>query len=206
MPERQPRRPYASRMDPNQRRDELLDVALTIAVTQGVAKVSMEAIAREYGVTKPVVYGAFANVDEVLVALLRREQQRGMEQIESAMPADADLSDAAAAASLGIAGFFGAVRANPKTWSFLYAADHLPNQARAQHAAARGALVEQIGVLAELGLRQRASGPLDPELLAHLIVSAAEAGAHLVLEDPDRYTDERMVAFVTEVVRSIQDG
>jgi hypothetical protein len=42
--------------------------------------------------------------------------------------------------------------------------------------------------------------------LGALIIAAANASARLVLEDPAAYGEERMVAFVSEVVRSIQEG
>ena len=49
---------YAPRLLPEQRREQLLDVVLRSVIdTDGVASVSMDAVARRAGVTRPVVYG-----------------------------------------------------------------------------------------------------------------------------------------------------
>ena len=50
-----PRRPYAPRLPPEERRTQLLDAALAIVAEQGVSAVSIEAIARRADVTRPVV-------------------------------------------------------------------------------------------------------------------------------------------------------
>jgi AcrR family transcriptional regulator len=205
-PEPRKRKQYASRMAPERRREQLLDVALDIAATRGLPEVNMEAIARESGVTKPVVYGVFPNSDAVLEALVEREQRRAQRHLQDAVPLDLDLSDPVKALSVGVAGFLGAVRENSATWRLLLAADQLPEVARAQHAKARQLLVGQLALLAEAGISLRASGPLDPILLARLILVGVEEAARLVLEDPDTFTEGRLAAFVSELARSIQEG
>jgi len=200
------RKQYASRMAPGERREQLLDVALSIAATRGLPEVNMEAIARESGVTKPVVYGVFANTEAVLEALVEREQRRAQAHLEAAVTSDMDLSDPVRALSAGVAGFLSAVRANAATWRLLLAAEQLPDAARAQHDKARQLLVGQLTLLTEAGLSLRASGPLDPVLLARLIVVGVEEAARLVLDEPDTFTEDRLAAFVSELARSIQEG
>lgn len=200
------RRPYAARMPADQRREQVLDIALEIAVTHGLREVNMEAIARESGVTKPVIYATFPNAEAVLAALVEREQGRAVEQLFAALPDDVDLADPVAAATVGIAGFLEAVRANPDTWRLLLSADQLPDAARQAHERMRARLVEQISVLADVGLRGRKSGPLDPELTAFLIVQGVEGAIRLVLERPGQFSEGRMVAFLGELVRSVMEG
>jgi AcrR family transcriptional regulator len=200
------RRQYATRMAPDQRREQLLDVALAISAGKGLREVNMEAIARESGVTKPVVYALFANTDAVLEALVEREQRRAQGHLQATVTPDIDLSDPVKALSIGVSGFLAAVRANPATWRLLLAADQLPEAARAQHDKARQLLVEQLSLLTEAGMSLRASGPLDPVLLARLIVVGVEEAARLVLDDPETFTEERLATFVSELARSIQEG
>ena len=69
-----PRRQYAPRMPPEQRREQLLDAALGVIVEQGYSGVSIEAIARTAGVTRPVVYDHFPNLGRLLQALIEREE------------------------------------------------------------------------------------------------------------------------------------
>jgi len=200
------RRQYASRLPPEERTEQLLDVALAIAATRGLREVNMESIARESGVTKPVVYGIFANAEAVLEALVKREQGRAQRQLMAAVSADMDLSDPVKALSIGVAGFLSSVRANPATWRLLLAADQLPDAARAQRDVARSDLMDIVTGLAEAGLRQRQAGPLDADLLARLIVVGVEEAARLVLDDPETFTEDRLAAFVSELARSIQHG
>ena len=59
-------------MAPSERRRQLLDAALELIAADGYGAVTIEAIANRVGVTRPVVYSVFANVDELLLALLDR--------------------------------------------------------------------------------------------------------------------------------------
>jgi hypothetical protein len=126
--------------------------------------------------------------------------------VQAAIPAGLDPADPVASASVGIASYLSAVRANPDTWKLLLAADQLTDAALAQMARGRAQLVAQLALLAEAGLAERRSGPLDSELVARLLLAAGNAGAQLVLQDPEAYHQERLVSFLTEVVRCIQDG
>ena len=49
------KRPYAPRLPPEERREQLLDAAMGLIIDEGYGGVSMEGIARRAGVTKPVV-------------------------------------------------------------------------------------------------------------------------------------------------------
>lgn len=55
------------------RRDHLLDEAARLLVGQGPAAMSMERLAEAAGVSKALPYKHFDNVEDVLVALYRRE-------------------------------------------------------------------------------------------------------------------------------------
>lgn len=63
----------AVRMTKTDRRSQLLDVAATLVVERGPAAVTIERVAAEAGVSRALAYQHFANADDVLVALYRRE-------------------------------------------------------------------------------------------------------------------------------------
>src|SRR5438876_389596 len=69
------------RMPAAERREQLLDVAKQLVGEQGFHGVSIEAIARRAGVTRPVVYGHFKDLDDLLEALLDREGARALGQL-----------------------------------------------------------------------------------------------------------------------------
>src|SRR5580700_10867445 len=83
-----PRRRYAARMPPDDRRQQLLDAALGVILEQGYAGVSIEAIARSAGVTRPVVYDHFPNLGSLLGALLDREEESALAQLAEVLPTD----------------------------------------------------------------------------------------------------------------------
>src|SRR5690349_15950896 len=83
-----PRRPYAPRLPAEQRREQLLDAALGVILEQGYSGVSIEAVARAAGVTRPVVYDHFPNLGRLLYALIEREERYAIEQLEDVVPSD----------------------------------------------------------------------------------------------------------------------
>src|SRR5579859_3741369 len=80
------RRRYAPRMAPAERREQLIDAALGVIIEQGYGGVSIEAIARRAGVTRPVVYDHFPNLGRLLHALVEREERISLEQLERVVP------------------------------------------------------------------------------------------------------------------------
>ena len=193
------RREYAPRVPIEQRRRELLDAALRIVVRDGHAAVTMEAVAGAAGVTKPVVYGVFPNREALLGELLRREQAAALEQLVELLPAlrrglkgGAHPADVLADA---LDGFLAAVRAAPERWSCIVVpmADMPPqfNAAREETRALVLTSAEELGRW--ITRRFDAPADLDPELIAHTVVTLAEMAARLVLTDPERFEAGRFV-------------
>ena len=87
-PAPRPRRRYAPRMPPEQRREQLIDAALNVILKDGYRGVSIEAIAREAGVTRPVVYDHFPNLARLLHALVEREEHYSLGQLAFVVPED----------------------------------------------------------------------------------------------------------------------
>src|SRR5438270_6353278 len=90
-----PRRRYAPRMPPEQRREQLLDAALEVILAEGYAGVSVEAVARAAGVTRPVVYDHFPNLGKLIQALVEREELYSLTELEAVLPRDPRGSDPA---------------------------------------------------------------------------------------------------------------
>lgn len=200
------RRQYAQRMPTEKRREQLLDAARFVALTDGMRDVTMERIAREAGVTKPVVYSVFGNAETMLEALTKREYASAHTQVQTALPTEIDELDPVAVAAAGVGAFMRAVRENVDTWRFLALAEQLPEGPRRRYFEARDDLVKQVTALMEWGLAQRSSGPLDAELAARLLFVGLDAAVRLVLADPQTYTEERIVPFASELIRAIQEG
>lgn len=194
------RRAYAPRVLPEQRRRELLDAALHLVVSRGHDAATVEAVAEQAGVTKPVLYGVFAGRSDLLEALLRRETAAALEQLAGVLPSEpaAPLDDLV---NQMLAGFLGAVRDAPQRWHCVVMP--MPGMPAEFHAARDEARRVILGQVAELvaGLVDAGALPrdLDLELTAHALVGLAEMAARLVLTDPDAYPVERFTAALRAV-------
>lgn len=72
-------------MNPQERKDHILDQTAALIAREGVSAVSMERVGRESGVSKALVYAYFTNRTELLQTLLLRDQARlQAKQIEAA--------------------------------------------------------------------------------------------------------------------------
>ena len=172
-----------TRMSAGARREQLLDAAKAVVAGDGFHAVSIEAVARRAGITRPIVYRHFADLPELLDALVERETLRALSQLREFLPRDAGREDLIAA----LEGYLAAVASDPVTWRLvLVPPEGAPGLLRERIAAGRAAVVEQL------------SGPVagspDPELTARALSAVADEAARLLLADPERYPVERIVA------------
>ena len=166
------------------RREQLLDAAKAVVAEHGFHGVSIEAVARGAGVTRPIVYRHFDDLAALLDALVERETLRALLQLRDVLPASVD--DLLTA----FEGYLEAVRSDPVTWRLvLVTPEGAPTLLRERIAAGRAAVVAQ---LAE-ALGPRAGSP-DPELTGHALSAVADEAARLMLDDPERYSPERLIA------------
>jgi AcrR family transcriptional regulator len=194
-------RPYAPRLTPEQRREQLLDIVLDVIDTDGVSAVSMDAVARRAGVTRPVVYGQFADANAMLRACLEREEQRALAQILDAMPA-ADDDDLVGAFHHLFDAYLRAVTEAPQRWRSIFMI--APSFTPALHksvARVRARIVAEC----EGALRNsHGTGPqADPELSAHHLVAAMWESGRLLLVSPREFTHERLLCSLDEVFAAI---
>jgi AcrR family transcriptional regulator len=183
-------RPYAPRLSPEQRREQLLDLVLEIVDADGAGGVSMDAVARRAGVTRPVVYGHFTDANQMLRASLDREEQRALAQLDDAMPRPGD-EDLAASFHHLFDTYLRAVVEAPQRWRaiFLIADIGTPTLHR-RVARIRARIVREF----EAALRQSCPGPhTDSELLAHHLLAALWESGRLLLVAPKEFTHERLL-------------
>jgi AcrR family transcriptional regulator len=176
------------------RREDLLDAALRVLAREGYGAVSIEAIAREAGVTRPVVYHAYDGLEPLLHALLDRSQRQAL---ESAMDL---VTTANAAAGVddwlinGAANLIDIVQREPDVWRpILGITQNAPALVQDRIAATRDYLRTLIAQRLDQGLVAQSEPELDTDVLAHIVLITAEHFGRLVLEQPDRYSRDRLV-------------
>jgi AcrR family transcriptional regulator len=194
-------------MAPALRRQHLLDVALEIALERGFHAVTVEGVARAAGVTRPVVYGLFADRAELLAALLTRAEQRALAQLAPALPAvpgPEDYVDPDALLVDGVTAYLSAVRADPATWRVvLLPPEGAPSELTERLAAVRRDVLRQLRELVAWGMERRGGAALDVDLFARGVLTLAEGAARLLLASPDRYPVERFRAFTEDLLAGL---
>jgi AcrR family transcriptional regulator len=208
-PEDRPRkrRPYAPRVPIEQRREQLLDAALAVIVSEGYDRISVDAVAKRSGVARSVVYGAYDNLDALLTALLDRQQARAFDRLLATLPDDpAERRDPAAFAAETVRRMSAMLRQDPDTWRLILSPPgNMPTVVRDRIEADR----EQFRHLVETWLTrvltdQRDQSnqtdrtgpdpePLDPRVLAHALVACAEHFGRLALTDPGTFEPEHLI-------------
>ena len=178
-----------------ERREQLLDTAKAIVGEHGFHAVSIEAVARAAGITRPVVYGHFDDLGGLLEAMIERESARALQQLSRVLPASLEGGDPREALLAGLRGYLEAVRADPVTWRLvLMPPEGAPEVLRAHIAQGRDAVIAVLAQAVQPGaLAPGASSP-DPELTARLLSATADEAARLLLIDPQRYPIDRLVA------------
>jgi AcrR family transcriptional regulator len=192
------RRKRAAHLGPERRRPEVLDAALGLFLEHGYEGTSMQAIADRAGVTKPVVYACFPGKDELFRALLAREEERIIDEIQAAFR-DADLTDPEATLIEGFTGFLRAVDHSPEVYRLIFLGEGGGNMAVA-HRIQRGreAQIDQLSTLAMRWVEGRGGSTPKAEiertarLLGYAIAGLAETGARLLLSEPEGWTPETL--------------
>ena len=181
------------RMSAAERREQLLDVTKTIVAERGFHAVSIEAVARAAGISRPIVYGHFHDLPRLLEALVKRESARALAQLERVLPED--LGDGAPGEQLlgGLRGYLEAVRSDPATWRLvLMPPEGAPELLHDEIRRGRAAVIAQLARALRPGLGEGRQSP-DPELTARMLSVFANESARLLLTEPERYPVERLL-------------
>jgi AcrR family transcriptional regulator len=199
-------------MSAEARRAQLLDVTKAIVVERGFHAVSIDGVAREAGITRPVVYGHFTDLPGLLEALVEREGERALAQLGAVLPAALSERDPRERLVAALGGYLEAVRADPATWRLVLMPHEGAPRVLHEHisrgrAAVVGQLAAALGGTAAAGVSppgrtparepgpqgRRFPGTPDPELAARLLAAFADEAARLLLAEPERYPADRIL-------------
>lgn len=193
-------------MAPEARRQQILDSALELVLRDGYAAATMQLIAREAGVTRPVVYEFFADRDELLVALLGREATKataipGGIALDLAAGIDDPLQMIVRAQTM----FLDLVVMAPQAWRLmLMGGAGAPQSVRDLVAGVRMMIAAQIRANIEMLPAVAAGEGLDAELIALVAMATSEAAAREVLNRPAVFTPERFHTATAEILDRVE--
>jgi AcrR family transcriptional regulator len=182
------------RLSAEQRREQLLDVTKELVGERGFHDLSVDAIARRAGISRPIVYSHFGDLGGLLEAMLERESAGALQQLSEVLPKDFELDgqDPQAPLLAALRGYLEAVRSEPIRWRLvLMPPEGAPELLRQQIRDGRDAVIATLTAYVERGDSPAQASP-DPELTARLLSAAADEAARLLLTHPRKFSIERL--------------
>lgn len=192
-------RQRAQHLGPERRRPQVLDAALRIAADEGIAAVTVAAVAERLAVTRPVIYACYTDRVELINALIEREEALLLTGITDALPPRRVEADETVFVE-GFCALLEAVTQRPDTWKLLYG--H-PDPAVAD-SFGRGRRFAVERCTRRLRPTLRAWGIVDAEhklpVLVELWVSAGEGAVRTLLTEDGTWTPHDLGTFVGAAV------
>jgi AcrR family transcriptional regulator len=167
--------PARTRLPRAQREQQILDIAHARFAAHGFGAVTMDDVATDAGVTKPLLYAYFGNKERLYIACMERA---GDAMLATVLEAVADADGPADALRRGLRAFFAFVDEDRDAWRVLFD-ETLP--AGGDVAQRVGEYRERlVGLVAEtllnrLPQKRRAEHATEIEALSHALLGAAEA-------------------------------
>jgi AcrR family transcriptional regulator len=191
------------RMSASERRDQLLDATSAIVVEHGFQGVTIQSVARRAGITRPIVYEHFGDLQGLLEALVEREMARALEQVSATALPELSSGDPRELMLESLRGYLAAVAAHPETWRLvLMPPEGAPELLRKRIVKGRAAVVQQL-VRAVAPLVSGGQVAPDPELTGRLLSTIADEYARLLLTNPRAFRVKRLLAHAEWLLRRL---
>jgi AcrR family transcriptional regulator len=155
--------------------EQTLTVAHDLFAKRGFAAVTMDEVAAEVGVTKPLLYNYFGNKERLYVACMERSGDALFATVGEAVGDSASPGDALNA---GLRAFFAFLDADRAAWAVLFD-ETLPQSGDVADRVAdyRGRIVDLVAgsLVAQLPSKRRGAARTEVEALSAALLGAAEA-------------------------------
>ena len=196
-------RARAAHLGPERRRPLILDAALEVYVERGYKGTSMQAVADAAGVTKPVVYECFPNKDELLVALLDREEGRLLGAITESLPSNLISDNVEAVLAAGLTAFLAGVNQAPNSWRVVFDSGWGSGSVVAERVRRVREMV--VGQLRELVRQSMVAGDVDDidrkaPVVAELIAAVSESCARMLVVERYPWTAAELATYVARLL------
>ncbi|MDQ2881380.1 MAG: TetR/AcrR family transcriptional regulator [Actinomycetota bacterium] len=196
-------RARAAHLGPERRRPLILDAALEVYVERGYRGTSMQAVADAAGVTKPVVYECYPSKDELLLALLDREERRLMDAISESLPSNLVSDNIEAVLAAGFTAFLTGVGQAPNSWRVVF--DSGWGSGSVVAARVRRVRDMVVGQLRELVRQSMIVAEIDDidrkaPVVAELITTVAESCARMLVLEHYPWTAAELATYVARLL------
>ncbi|WP_018723707.1 TetR/AcrR family transcriptional regulator [Salinispora fenicalii] len=166
------------------REQQMLDAAVKVFSRRGYHGASMDEIADDAGISKPMVYAYLGTKEELFVACLHREGTRMMQAIADVVAPDLSADERLWRSLQAFLGFVGAHRDG---WAVLYRQARGEQPFAGELTALRRRIVEVVAGMLEHTLRSegREVTETDLEVVAYALVGATESVADWLVDHPE---------------------
>lgn len=166
------------------REQQMLDAAVKVFSRRGYHGASMDEIADDAGISKPMVYAYLGTKEELFVACLHREGTRMMQAIADVVAPDLSADERLWRSLQAFLGFVGAHRDG---WAVLYRQARGEQPFAGELTALRRRIVEVVAGMLEHTLRSEGREVTETELevVAYALVGATESVADWLVDHPE---------------------
>lgn len=163
----------------------------------------MQAVANAAGVTKPVVYECFRNRDELLLALLAREETRLFDAVIAALPKTPDFDNIQALIESGLEAFLTAATGAPDSWRVVFESSRNSDSPVSQRVqAARETVTGRLRdlVMMYLATFQVEDSERKAPVLAALLASICESCGRMIIVERQPWTPTDLAQYVSRLM------
>ena len=191
----------AAHLGPEKRRPQVLDAALAIAIESGAARVSIDAIAKRMGVTRPVVYACFPSREALLDALLSREERKLLQGVLAALPSTPPIFKPERLVIHGFQALLRVVLENTGAWELVFSPVPDPSVS-ARFGVAREKVQARVALLMKPALVAAGVKDIQRKLpvLVELFMSVGDAAVRSQVKYGHQWTPDELGAFVGRLV------
>jgi AcrR family transcriptional regulator len=183
----------AAHLGPELRRPLVLDAALPLFADLGYDAVSMQAIADAAGVSKPVLYSCYASKEELFDELMAREERKLWHMVEDSVPTPGAPGNKEDLLRFGLEALLRAVVEAPDAFRVIYLQRHGETRIEQGREHWERRMGEVLAAWTELPDRETA-------LLGRMLVTLAELGFRVQLEEPGQWQPDQLAAYLARVV------
>jgi AcrR family transcriptional regulator len=167
-----------TRLPREDRMEQTLEVARALFAERGYAAATMDEVAAEVGVTKPLLYNYFGNKESLYIACMERAGDALSATIAASVASAEDPNEALRAGGHAFFAFLDSERA---AWAVLFD-ETLPRSGEIAErvAAYRGEILDLVtaSIMGQVPPRMRPAAKVEVEALSVALLGAAEALAH----------------------------
>ncbi len=170
--------PSRTRLSRAERMEQTLSVARSLFAEGGYSAVTMDEVAAEVGVTKPLLYNYFGNKESLYIACMERAGDALSRTIANSVAATTTPGEALRA---GGQAFFAFLDSDRAAWEVLFD-ETLPRSGEVARrvAAHRGRILDLVtaSIMGQVPARMQSAAKVEVEALSEALLGAAEALAH----------------------------